>query len=116
MLFICYPRCTTCRKAQKWLDEHKLDYEARDIKKDPPTRAELGLWHEKSSLPLKRFWNTSGTQYKALGIKDRLPGMSVDEQLGLLSADGLLVKRPILVYGDAVLVGFKEEEWAAALL
>ena len=115
MLFVCYPKCTTCQKAQKWLDETGAAYTVRNIKEDNPTRAELEQWHQRSGLPLKRFFNTSGLQYKALALKDKLPGMSEDEQFALLATDGMLVKRPILVGEDFVLVGFREAEWEAAL-
>ena len=115
MLFVHYPKCTTCRRAAAWLEAQGLSCEARDIKEHRPTRAELAAWHAASGLPLKRFFNTSGLQYKALGLKDRLPAMSEAEQLDLLATDGMLVKRPILVDGDTVLVGFKEAEWADAL-
>ena len=115
MLFLCYSRCSTCKKAQKWLDEQGIAYTQRDIKEDNPTRAELEQWHQRSGLPLKRFFNTSGLQYKALALKDKLPGMSEDEQFALLATDGMLVKRPILVGEDFVLVGFREAEWAARL-
>ncbi len=114
MLFICYPKCTTCQRAKKWLDDHGLKYEFRDIKNDRPTAAELQLWHQKSNLPLKRFWNTSGIPYRNLNLKDRLPDMKEEEQIQLLSTDGMLVKRPILVGDDFVLVGFKEMEWEKA--
>jgi len=100
MLFVCYPKCTTCQKAQKWLDETGAAYTVRNIKEDNPTRAELEQWHQRSGLPLKRFFNTSGLQYKALGLKDKLPEMSQEEQLDLLATDGMLVKRPILGGGD----------------
>lgn len=112
MLFICYPKCTTCRKAQKWLDDHGVQYELRNIKEDNPTEDELQQWHARSGLPLKRFFNTSGLQYKALNLKDRLPSMSEDEQFSLLASDGMIVKRPILITDDKVLVGFKESEYA----
>ena len=115
MLFVCYPKCTTCQKAQKWLDETGAAYTVRNIKEDTPTRAELEQWHQRSGLPLKRFFNTSGLQYKALGLKDKLPEMSQEEQLDLLATDGMLVKRPILVGDDVVLVGFRQAEWEAAL-
>ena len=115
MQFICFPKCSTCRKAQKWLDDHGVLYELRDIKNDNPTATELKLWHEKSGLPLKRFWNTSGVQYRALGLKDKLPSMAEQEQLDLLSTDGMLVKRPILIGDNFVLVGFKEAEWEETL-
>ena len=109
--FICYPRCTTCQKAKKWLDDNKIEYELRDIKTDNPTLDELKAWHEKSGLPLKKFFNTSGLLYKSLDLKNKLPSMTEDEMLALLSSDGMLVKRPLLVLDGRVLVGFKEEEW-----
>ena len=115
MQFICYPKCSTCRRAQQWLDDHGVLYELRDMKNDNPTVTELKLWHEKSGLPLKRFWNTSGIQYRALGLKDKLPSMAEQEQLDLLSTDGMLVKRPILIGDNFVLVGFKEAEWEETL-
>lgn len=111
MLYICYPKCTTCKKAQKWLDDNNISYEIRDIKENNPTFDELSEWHRKSGLPLKRFFNTSGLLYKSMGLKDKLLSMSEKEQLELLSTDGMLVKRPIVVTGDTVLVGFKESEW-----
>ena len=113
MLFVCYPKCSTCKKAEAWLVEKGISFQKRDIKEDNPTREELARWLAASGLPVKRFFNTSGLQYKALGLKDRLPAMTVEEQLDLLATDGMLVKRPILVDGDRVLVGFKEAEWAA---
>ena len=115
MLFVCYPKCTTCQKAKAWLEGRGLTFDVRDIKTDRPTEAELRHRHERSGLPLKRFFNTSGLQYKALGLKDKLPQMSEDEQFALLSTDGMLVKRPILVGDGFVLVGFKESEWEARL-
>lgn len=115
MLFVCYPKCTTCQKAQKWLDGQGAAYELRNIKEDNPSRDELERWWKASGLPLKRFFNTSGLQYKALALKDRLPGMSEEEQLELLSTDGMLVKRPILVGEGFALPGFKQGEWEAAL-
>lgn len=115
MLFICYPRCTTCQKAQKWLDANGITYELRNIKEENPSADELRSWHKASGLPLKKFFNTSGLQYKALQLKDKLPTMSEDEQYELLASDGMLVKRPILISDDFVLVGFKEADWAAAL-
>ncbi len=111
MKFICYPKCTTCRKAQAFLGTKGAAYEFRDIKTENPTEEELRIWHEKSGLPLKRFFNTSGLQYKALELSKKLPTMSEDEQFSLLATDGMLVKRPILVGDDFVLVGFKEPEW-----
>ncbi len=115
MLFVCYPKCSTCRKAAQWLEERGISVAFRDIKEDRPTAAELDEWNRLSGLPLKRFFNTSGLQYKALGLKDRLPQMDREEQLQLLASDGMLVKRPILVDGNRVLVGFREAEWQAAL-
>ncbi len=111
MLFICYPRCTTCKKAQKWLDDNGFQYELRDIKENNPTYEELKNWHAKSGLPLKKFFNTSGLLYKSMEFKDKLPTMTDDEQLKLLATDGMLVKRPILVNDETVMVGFKETEW-----
>ena len=111
MLFVCYPKCTTCQKAQKWLDEHGVAYEFRDIKEENPSESELREWHARSGLPLKRFFNTSGLQYKALNLKDRLTDMSEDEQFALLASDGMLVKRPLLISDKLVSVGFKEAEY-----
>ena len=115
MLFLCYPKCTTWQKAQRFLDAHSAAYTLRDIKTDNPTREELAAWHAQSGLPLRRFFNTSGLQYRALSLKDRLDSMSEDEQLDLLATDGMLVKRPLLILEGRVLVGFKEAEWAQAL-
>ncbi len=115
MLFICYPKCTTCQRAKKYLDDRNAVYELRDIKEDRPTRSELEKWYKASGLPLKKFFNTSGLQYKALNLKEKLPGMSEEEQLDLLASDGMLVKRPILVSGKKVLVGYKEAEYEQAL-
>ena len=115
MTFICYPKCTTCQKAQKWLDENGISYTFRDIKMEHPTYNELTAWHGRSGLPLKRFFNTSGLLYKSMGLKDKLPQMSEDEMLKRLAADGMLVKRPLLVGNDFVLVGFKEAEWESRL-
>ena len=109
--FICYPKCTTCQKAKKWLDDNKIEYELRDIKIDNPTLVELTEWYKRSGLPLKKFFNTSGLLYKSLDLKNKLPTMSEDEMLNLLSTDGMLVKRPILIGADFVIVGFKEAEW-----
>ena len=109
--FICYPKCTTCQKAKKWLDDNKIEYELRDIKQENPTLEELTEWYKKSGLPLKKFFNTSGLLYKSMDLKNKLPDMTEDEMLQLLSTDGMLVKRPILVGNDFVLVGFKEVEW-----
>lgn len=116
MLFLCYPKCSTCRKAQKWLDEHDMDYDIRDIKTENPDLAELELWHQASGLPLKKFFNTSGQLYRSLELSKKLPGMSDAEQYALLASDGMLVKRPILITDDnKVLVGFKEDQWAETL-
>ena len=116
MLFLCYPKCSTCRKAQKWLDEHDVDYDIRDINTDNPDLAELELWHQASGLPLKKFFNTSGQLYRSLELSKKLPGMSDAEQYALLASDGMLVKRPILITDDnKVLVGFKEDQWAETL-
>ncbi len=111
MLFVCYPKCTTCQKAKKWLDDNKIVYEQRDIKLQNPTFEELNAWYQKSKLPLKKFFNTSGLLYKALELKTKLPAMSEEEMLKLLATDGMLVKRPLLIGDDFVLVGFKETEW-----
>lgn len=110
-LFVGYPKCSTCKKAEKWLKEHEILYEFRDIKLENPSREELELWHGKSGAELKRFFNTSGMLYKEMKLKDRLPSMTDEEKLDLLATDGMLVKRPILVTEDRVLVGFKEKEW-----
>ena len=109
--FICYPKCTTCQKAKKWLDDHKIEYAFRDIKLDNPTIAELTEWYKKSGLPIKKFFNTSGLLYKSLDLKNKIPTMTEDEMLNLLATDGMLVKRPLLIGDDFVLVGFKEAEW-----
>lgn len=109
--FICYPKCTTCQKAKKWLDDNNIEYELRDIKLYNPTLQELTEWYKKSGLPLKKFFNTSGLLYKSLDLKNKLPTMTEDEMLKLLATDGMLVKRPILIGADFVLVGFKEAEW-----
>ena len=116
MLFVCYPKCSTCMKAKKWLEEKGLEYELRDIKTDNPTAEELKEWHQKSGLPLKRFFNTSGNLYKEMKLKDRLPDMGEEEQFALLASDGMLVKRPILVDGEKILVGFREKEWEEKLI
>lgn len=109
--FIFYPKCNTCQKAKKWLDDNKIKYELRDIKLDKPTLEELTAWYKKSGLPLKKFFNTSGLLYKSLDLKNKLPEMNEDEMLKLLATDGMLVKRPLLIGDDFVLVGFKEAEW-----
>ena len=113
--FICYPKCTTCQRAKKWLDDNKIEYELRDIKLDNPTLEELTEWYNKSGLPIKKFFNTSGLLYKSLDLKNKLPEMSEDEMLKLLATDGMLVKRPLLIGNDFVLVGFKETEWTDEL-
>ena len=117
MLFLYYPPCSTCKKAKKWLDEHAVSYRERHMKEENPSYEELKNWLEISGLPVKKFFNTSGLQYKALGLKDKLPAMTVEEQLQLLSSDGMLVKRPLVITdNNKVLVGFKETEWAENLL
>lgn len=115
MLFLHYPKCSTCQKAKKWLEQQGVDYMERDIKQENPTAEELESWYRRSGLPLKRFFNTSGLQYKALNLKDRLPSMTEEEQLQLLATDGMLVKRPILVGEGFVLTGFRQAEWEARL-
>ena len=115
MLFVEYPKCTTCQRAKKFLDDRGVSYTDRHIKEDNPTAEELRAWRQASGLPLKKFFNTSGLQYKALGLKDQLPAMSEEEQLALLATDGMLVKRPILVGDGFVLVGFREAEWEQRL-
>lgn len=111
LTFICYPKCTTCQKAKKWLDDNKIQYELRDIKLNNPTYEELAEWYKKSGLLLKKFFNTSGLLYKSMKLKDKLPAMTEDDMLRLLATDGMLVKRPLLIGTDFVLVGFKEKEW-----
>ena len=115
MLFICYPKCSTCQKAKKWLDENNIEYTQRHIAENNPTYDELKEWYEKSGLELKKFFNTSGLLYKDMKLKDKLPAMSEDEQLKLLSTNGMLVKRPLVVTKDTVLVGFKEGQWSDKL-
>ncbi len=109
--FICYPKCTTCQKAKKWLDDNKIEYNLRDIKEDNPNLEEMTLWHQMSGLPLKKFFNTSGLLYKSMGLKDKFSTMTEEEQLKLLATDGMLVKRPLVIGEDFILVGFKESEW-----
>ena len=116
MLFLEYPPCSTCKKAKNWLDDHGVAYTARHIKENNPTYEELKLWYQRSGLPLKKFFNTSGLLYKSLNLKEKLPTMTEEEQLRLLATDGMLVKRPLVVLEDAVLTGFREAEWAAKLL
>ena len=115
MLFLEYPKCSTCQKAKKWLDEHQISYEDRHIVENNPTFEELKGWYERSGLPLKKFFNTSGMPYKEMKLKDKLPEMSEEEQLKLLATNGMLVKRPLIVDGDRVLTGFKMAEWEALL-
>lgn len=115
MLFVEYPKCSTCQKAKKWLDENGFSYEDRHIKENNPTYEELKTWYAESGLPLRKFFNTSGMLYKSMNLKEKLPNMSEEEQLRLLSTDGMLVKRPILVEGKTVLLGFKPDTWETAL-
>ena len=115
MLAVCYPRCSTCKKAVKWLEDNNIEYTYRDIKLDNPSEEELRKWHAASGLPLRRFFNTSGLLYKEMKLKDKLPEMSEDEMLELLATDGMLVKRPLLIGDDFVLVGFKYEKWEALI-
>lgn len=115
VLFLEYPPCSTCQKAKKWLDGHSISYEARHIKENNPSAGELKQWHQRSGLPLKKFFNTSGLLYKSMELKDKLPSMSEEEQYNLLATDGMLVKRPLIIAEDFVLVGFKEDEWAEKL-
>lgn len=116
MLFLEYPPCSTCRKAKSWLDDHNIAYTARHIKDERPSYDELKQWLEDSGLPIKKFFNTSGLVYKNLGLKDKLPTMTVDEQLQLLASDGMLVKRPLIISGSTVLTGFRQAEWEEKLL
>ena len=116
MLLICYPKCSTCQKAKKWLDGHGIAYKERNIAEENPSYEELKEWYEKSGLPLKKFFNTSGLLYKSMQLKDKLPGMSEEKQLKLLATDSMLVKRPLVVDGDTVLTGFREAEWTEKLL
>ena len=113
--FICYPKCTTCQKARKWLDENNIEYEFRDIKLENPTLEELTAWYKLSGLPLRKFFNTSGLLYKSMELKTKLPAMTDEEMLALLATDGMLVKRPLAIGDDFVLVGFKEADWEARL-
>lgn len=115
MLFVCYPKCSTCKKAQAFLEERGASFTLRDIKLDNPTADEIALWQEKSGLPLKKFFNTSGLKYRELNLSSRLDGMSREEQLALLASDGMLVKRPLLIADDRVLVGFRQAQWQEAL-
>ena len=116
LTYICYPKCTTCRKAEKWLIDNGAEYELRDIKHNNPTLSELTRWYKKSGLPLRKFFNTSGVLYKSLDLKNKLPEMTEEEMLSLLSTDGMLVKRPIVIGDNFVLVGFRENEWTEKIL
>ena len=116
MILLQYEKCSTCKKAVNWLKEHGIEYENRPIREQNPTKEELAAWYKKSGLPLKRFFNTSGTLYKEMGLKDKLPQMSEEEQLSLLATDGMLVKRPLIVAEEFVLTGFREQEWEEKLL
>ena len=115
MLFLEYPPCSTCQKARKWLEANNIPFTARHIKEDNPTYEELSAWYRSSGLPLKKFFNTSGLVYKALGLKDKLPNMTEEEQLRLLATDGMLVKRPLVIADNVILTGFREKEWEEAL-
>ena len=115
MLFLEYPKCSTCKKAKTWLESNGVEFEDRHIVENNPTAEELKVWYEKSGLPLKKFFNTSGLKYKELGLKDKLPNMTEEEQLNLLGTDGMLVKRPLVIGDDFVLIGFKEPQWAEKL-
>ena len=115
MLFLEYPPCSTCQKARKWLEANHIPFTARHIKEDNPTYEELSAWYRSSGLPLKKFFNTSGLVYKSLGLKDKLPNMTEEEQLRLLATDGMLVKRPLVIADNAILTGFREKEWEEAL-
>ena len=116
MLFVNYPKCSTCRKAKNWLDEHNIEYKSRNIVEDNPKSFEIEKWYKQSALPLKRFFNTSGMKYRELNLKDKLPEMSEEEQFELLASDGMLVKRPIIVSDECILVGFKVKEWEEHLI
>lgn len=116
MILLCYPRCSTCAKAQKWLDDHNITYTYRDIKLDQPSEEELRLWHSLSNKELKSFYNTSGMIYRQNNLKERIKELSIDKQYQLLASDGMLVKRPLVIDGDTVLIGFKEKEWEAHFL
>lgn len=115
VLFVEYPKCTTCQKAKKWLLDHEVEFQARHIVENNPSKEELKEWYERSGLPLKRFFNTSGNKYKELNLKEKLPLMTEEEQLELLSTDGMLIKRPVLVGEDYAVTGFKEKEWIEKL-
>jgi len=114
--FICYPKCSTCQKAKKWLEEHKIKFQERHIVEEIPTKEELKQWLQKSQYPIKKFFNTSGLKYKELNLKEKLPNMSEEEQIKLLASNGMLIKRPILITQDKILIGFKEKEWETELI
>lgn len=116
MLLLCYPKCSTCQKAKRWLEEQGIPYTDRHIKEEPPTVEELKVWHKKSGLPLKRFFNTSGLVYRSLGLKEKLPQMTEEQQYALLASDGMLVKRPLLVMEHVVYPGFRQKDWENLLL
>lgn len=116
MLFICYAKCSTCQKAKAWLEQHEISYDSRDIRQENPTYDELAAWHRASGLPLRKFFNTSGTLYKSMNLKEKLPSMTEEEMLRLLATDGMLVKRPLLIGDGFVLVGFKQDEWQSRAL
>ena len=116
MIFIYYPKCTTCMKAKKWLDDHHIDYIERHIKEKNPSAAELQIWHRQSGLPVKKFFNTSGLLYKNLQLKEKLSGMTEDEMYNILSLDGMLIKRPLIIMHNKILIGFKEKEWEENIL
>ncbi|MGP1440793.1 MAG: arsenate reductase family protein [Treponema sp.] len=116
MIFIYYPKCTTCLKAKKWLDNHCINYTERHIKEDKPSAHELKTWHQKSGLPLKKFFNTSGLIYKSLKLKEKLPNMTSDEMYNILASDGMLVKRPLIIMKDKILIGFNEKEWEKTII
>ena len=115
MIFLEYPKCSTCKNAKKWLDEHGISYSDRHIKEQNPTYDELRVWHIRSGMPLKKFFNTSGLLYQSMNLKEKLPSMTEDEQLRLLASDGMLVKRPLIVSDDLILIGFRPEEWERTL-
>lgn len=113
MIFLCYPKCSTCKKAEKWLNDNGIEYELRDIKENNPSSEEIKKWYEKSGVEIKKFFNTSGLLYKSMALKDKLPSMTDDEKIDLLATDGMLVKRPLIIAEDKVLIGFKEAEYEA---
>ena len=116
MIFLEYPKCSTCQKAKKWLDEHNISYIDRHIKEENPNEEELSFWIQQSGLPIKKFFNTSGLLYKSMNLKEKLPKLTEEEQISILATDGMLVKRPLIISDDFILIGFKEKEWATTLL